>query len=90
MCVLYYESLTAIFLELATSKRNNTSHIHPKVRTNLVLSDVGECGDPLLNDCTQTCTNTVGGYACGCKEGFTKYNATFCKGKTTCCMILVC
>jgi len=43
-------------------------------------SDVNECADPLLNDCTQTCTNTVGGYTCGCLEGFTKHNATFCKG----------
>ena len=66
------------FFEIAASTANKmNSFTYVMI---VFLSDVNECADPLLNDCTQTCTNTVGGYTCGCREGFTKYNATFCKG----------
>ena len=32
-------------------------------------SDVDECEDPELNDCTDRCTNTIGGYNCSCPWG---------------------
>ncbi|RVW51086.1 Wall-associated receptor kinase 2 [Vitis vinifera] len=31
--------------------------------------DVDECEDPELNDCTDRCTNTIGGYNCSCPWG---------------------
>ena len=31
--------------------------------------DIDECTNNTDN-CTQTCTNTVGGFTCGCNEGY--------------------
>ena len=33
-------------------------------------SDVDECDDPSLNDCSQECENLPGGYLCSRKDGF--------------------
>ena len=42
--------------------------------------DIDECSNPVWNECEQTCQNTIGGYTCGCRTGFTKHNDTNCNG----------
>ena len=39
---------------------------------NLYL-DIDECNPPGMNDChaNASCANTIGSYACSCKEGYT-------------------
>ena len=40
------------------------------------LIDINECSNSSLHNCTsnEVCQNTVGGFACQCKEGFTRGN----------------
>lgn len=51
-----------------------------KVREFFLLLDINECSTVISNKCTQRCTNTVGGYSCGCFSGYTRYNDTHCAG----------
>ena len=39
-----------------------------------VISDVNEC-DEATSNCDQTCNNTIGGFECGCFDGY-NYNAS--------------
>ena len=34
-----------------------------------MFSDIDECSDG-TDDCSQTCTNTVGSFICGCNSGY--------------------
>lgn len=41
------------------------------------MADINECSNASLHNCTLnkpgvTCINSIGGYSCGCKEGYTK------------------
>lgn len=46
------------------------------------LSDLNECLRDDLNNCDQTCTNTVGSYTCGCTAGYQlASNGRTCNGK---------
>ena len=40
--------------------------------------DIDECSDG-THDCSQTCTNTVGSFTCGCNNGYLQ-NGTTCNG----------
>ena len=42
----------------------------------IFLIDINECSNSSLHNCTinEVCQNTVGGFACQCKEGFTHEN----------------
>ena len=35
------------------------------------ITDEDECADADLNTCDQQCNNNVGGFICGCRDGFT-------------------
>ncbi|XP_052253077.1 fibrillin-2-like [Dreissena polymorpha] len=37
---------------------------------NKTCIDINECEDSFLNECSQTCVNTRGGYTCACNTGF--------------------
>jgi hypothetical protein len=45
------------------------------------FTDIDECKEPHLNNCTQECINTIGSFSCECKNGFTRKDQTSCDGK---------
>ncbi|XP_059150288.1 fibrillin-1-like [Physella acuta] len=44
-----------------------------KISDNNSCSDIDECAEPTLNNCTQVCNNTEGSYSCSCHAGYS-YN----------------
>ena len=49
----------------------------------LPLSDINECSQSDLNNCDQTCTDTVGSFTCGCGTGYQlASNGRTCNGET--------
>ena len=48
--------------------------------------DVDEC-DEDTDGCSQTCTNTVGGFTCGCNDGYVlNVDGTTCDGMYMLCV----
>ena len=48
--------------------------------------DVDEC-DEDTDGCSQTCTNTVGGFTCGCNDGYVlNVDGTTCDGMYLLCV----
>ena len=65
-----------------------------KIYIHFLYPDINECDDG-TNDCSQTCTNTIGSYICGCNSGFVLNNdGATCNGeyymKHTHMFILIC
>ena len=44
-----------------------------------MMTDVDECISQ-QNDCEQNCTNTMGSFKCGCRNGYQLINRTHCEG----------
>ena len=58
-------------------KHNMYVQNHPYITNHL---DIDECSDGTHN-CTQTCTNTVGSFTCGCSSGYElDVDGTTCNG----------
>ena len=68
-----YESLRFYFCFLFLK-------LHLNIYTLLFSSDIGECNG---NPChvNADCTNTVGGFTCTCKVGYTGNGLTACNGE---------
>ena len=49
------------------------------------LSDIDECGDSSLNNCSENanCTDTIGSYECTCLEGYSG-DGISCEGIIIC------
>ena len=63
------------------------SYIHEYIFT---LVDVDECSDG-THDCSQTCTNTIASYTCGCNTGFLlETDGITCSGMCTCTNVHSC
>ena len=66
------------FMHVTTSKHiflHIDISIHP---------DIDECSDG-THDCSQTCTNTIASYTCGCNTGYLlETDGITCSGMCTC------
>ena len=52
--------------QVPTKKHNMYVQNHTYISNHL---DIDECSDG-TDDCTQTCTNTIGSFTCGCYSGY--------------------
>lgn len=69
--VLYF---TCVFLLTVSSPRCTISYS--------LCIDIDECTEG-IDGCNQTCTNTIGSYACSCRSGYHLANdGRRCNGKT--------
>ena len=51
---------------------------------NSICTDIDECAEE-TDDCSQTCTNTIGSFTCGCNSGYLLDTDGFtCSGKHKC------
>ena len=69
-------------------------HIHIKVFMHTLIHftflDADECNDG-THFCSQTCTNTIASYTCGCNTGYLlETDGITCSGMCTCTEVYLC